>query len=266
MNIEAGLRSFSPEQSDGLNYLEQLTAIAGDCCPHPKAPVLVAKDVKNKKALFMRAGCKLWTCTVCGARNGKRWIARMLHATNKIGGEWSFVTITAHAQWRGEKSLTNIKKNWPKLRKRLVREVGGDLYYLWVYERHKDHSWHVHMLVNKHLPSRWWKDNSVQCGMGYQCKSTALDNYGQAAGYIAKYLLKQMTMIDKYPKNMRRITTSRNFPQLPDRKEADNELEWRPLFSKEDAEVFAKYLKITGWKVEGIRTVVRLIDKYTNYD
>lgn len=252
----------SPDQGEGLNYLEQLTALAVDCCPHPKAPILVAKDNSSRTAAFMRAGCKLWACPTCGARNGRKWLARMLYATNSIGGTWSFVTLTAHRKWRGASSLKNIKANWNKLRKRAARKVDGDFYYLWVYERHKDKSWHVHMLTNTTMKSKWWKDNAAECGLGYQCKSVKLDNYGQAAGYIAKYLLKQMFLLDPYPKNMRRITVSRNFPQLPERRQEDDDISWMPLFDKLSVESYGKHLKALGWDVTGLRTTVRLIDKY----
>lgn len=255
--------ALSPERSEGLNYIEQLTALAVNSCPHPAAPILCAKDSESRTAAFMRAGCGLWSCPVCGARNGRKWLARMLHGTNEIGGTWSFVTLTAHRNWRGASSLANIKKNWHKLRKRAARQKPDGFYYLWVYERHKDKSWHVHMLTNSDAKSKWWKDNAAQCGMGHQCKSVKLDNYRQAAGYIAKYLLKQMFMLDPYPKNMRRITTSRNFPKLPERENDDDALTWMPLFDKASVESYGTHLKVLGWTLKGFRTTIRLIDKYT---
>jgi hypothetical protein len=189
----------------------------------------------------------------------------MLFGLNEIGGDWSFITMTAHEKWRGDASLKNIRKNWPKLRKRLARKSDGDLYYVWVFERHKDKSWHIHALVNQPIESRWYKDNARECGMGYQAKSIQLENYGQAAGYIAKYLLKQMFMLDPYPKGMRRITTSRNFPALPDR-DTDNDLVWIPLFDKASVEAYGRHLKATNWTVKGIRTTIRLINKYSGDD
>lgn len=254
--------ALSPGSQDpGLNYLEQLTAKAVDCCPNPGSPLLVGTSYTKRKAVFMRPGCGLWSCPVCGPRNGKKWLGRTLHATNLIGGQWSFVTLTAHPKFRGQASLTNIRRNWPKLRKRLARAVDGTFYYLWVYERHKDKSWHVHMLTNANLDTRWYKDKSAECGLGYQAKSLPLENYGMAAGYIAKYLLKQFSLIPPYPKNMRRITTSRNFPKRPPL-DVKEELSWRPLQDKYDVEHYAAMLKRQGWEVVGSRTVVRQVDKY----
>lgn len=253
-----------PSKEGGLNYLEQLTARSIVTCPNQKAPILIGSSADKKKAVFVRPGCHLWNCPVCGPKNGLRWIARMLHATNAIGGKWSFVTITAHRSWRGPRSLKNIRKNWPKLRKRVVRAVDYELHYLWIYERHKDMSWHVHMLTNANLPTAWWKDNCAECGLGYQAKSVELENYGYGAGYVAKYLLKQCDLEPGYPKNMRRITTSRNFPELPELEIKEDDLSWRPAHDRDQVESLGRFYKSIGWEVQGLRTTLRQVDKITS--
>lgn len=260
--ISASL-ALSPERSEGLNYLEQLTELSGQLCPNPKCKTLLGVNHKNKKAVFLRMGCKQWSCSVCGAKNGRKWLARMLHGMTEIGGIWSLVTFTAHKKWRGKASLKNIKSNWSKLRKRLARAWEGELYYFWVYEQHKDRSWHVHMLTNASLGSRWWKDNSAECGMGHQCKSIELENYGMAAGYVAKYLLKQMVTLTPYPKNMRRITTSRNFPQLPPMEKDHEGLSWSPMRDKAQIESLGGWFKDINYDVSGMRLSIKQIDKYS---
>lgn len=251
----------SGAESDGLNYLEQLTALAVDWCPNSKSPVIVGSNVEAKKAYVYRPGCKTWACPSCGPRNGRRWIARMLHGMTIIGGAWSFVTLTAHEKWRGDASLKNIQKNWGKLRKRMARAVEHDLYYVWVYERHKDMSWHVHMLYNAHLKDRWWKDNARACGLGYQAKDQALENIGQAAGYVAKYLLKQMSLKPAYPKDMRRITVSRNFPQLPDQDVKDDDMLWRLMADRRHMETYTAFLTRMGYQVHGKHQVRKVLDQ-----
>jgi len=251
----------SGAESDGLNYLEQLTALAVDCCPNSKTPVIAGSDAETKSAFFYRPGCKTWACPVCGPRNGKRWIARLLHGMTKVGGAWSFVTLTAHQKWRGEASLKNIRSNWHKLRKRMRRAIPHELFYVWVYERHKDKSWHVHMLYNAHLTTRWWKDNAAACGLGYQAKDEPLDNYGQAAGYVAKYLLKQMTLIPPYPTHMRRITVSRNFPQLPEQDAKEDGMLWRLMNDRKHMETYADFLRRMGYEVRGIHQVRKALDR-----
>ena len=247
---------------DGLTFIEQLTALAVDCCPNPAAPVLACKDARNKTVGFVRAGCGLWSCPVCGARNGKTWLARAINGINtNVHYDWSFVTITAHRKWRGKSSLTNIRKNWPKLRKRLARQVDGVFMYLWVYERHADKSWHVHALVNARLGKRWWKNNAAECGLGYQGEELAIDNAGQAAGYVAKYLLKQFLLLDPYPRSMRRITTSRSWPKLPPKLKTDG-IEWIPLFDVQSVNGYGEMMKRAGWTLRNKRTTIKLMQKY----
>lgn len=255
-----------PERSEGLTFIEQLTALAVNSCPNPNAPVLACKDSKTKEIGFVRAGCGLWSCPVCGARNGKLWLARAINGINtNTQYEWAFVTITAHGKWRGKSSLVNIRKNWPKLRKRLARAVDGTFMYLWVYERHKDKSWHVHALVNTRMGTRWWKDNAAQCGMGYQGEELPIANAGQAAGYVAKYLLKQFMLLDPYPKSMRRITTSRSWPKLPPKITPDN-IQWIPLFDEGSVLGYAEMMKRAGWAIRNKRTTIKLMEKYKGVD
>lgn len=252
-------------QEEGLNCsLELLTARAASFCPNLSVPILIGSDPKARKAVFARPGCGLWSCPVCGPKNGMRWVKRTMHAYHAIGGQWTFVTITASGKWRGKRSLVNIRKNWPKLRKRAARKVEGEFYYLWVYERHKDKSWHVHMLTNATFKSKWWKDNSAECGMGHQCKSIKLENVGQAIGYIAKYLMKQMVLIPPYPKDMRRITTSQNFPKLPGGDYKEQELHWMPTRDRDHAQHLGEFYKAMHWEVVNMRTTIRQVDKLTS--
>lgn len=264
MSSEALSPSGLPE---GLNFIEQLTALATGNCKAPGAPVLIGVDHNHEQAGFFRAGCKRWSCSECGARNGKTWLAKIINGCNVIGGKWQFVTLTAHRKWRGVSSIENIKKNWSKLRKRMARwmtdnQSGVDPAYVWVYERHADWSWHVHMLTNCEAQTKWWKDNSAECGMGHQCKSISLDNIGQAAGYVAKYLLKSVTEVISWPEGLRRVTTSRNWPKL-EKKVSDDGIDWIVALDKNQVQYHSEKFRRWGWEVKGDKAVMRLMDKYS---
>lgn len=173
----------------------------------------------------------------------------MLYGMNEIGGDWFFVTFTAHEKWRKDWSLVNLRKNWPKLRKRLARKAEGELFYAWVYEPHKDRSWHVHLLTNLDLGTQWWKRNARECGMGHQAKAKEAFNPGMVAGYVAKYMLKASQMADRYPKHMRRITLSRNWPK---KDLSERETSWDfivPIHPKKNPLHVWDEHKREGWKV-----------------
>jgi hypothetical protein len=186
-------------------------------CPN-FAVWLVKKD--GDRVLFARARCKRWTCEHCAEINKAVWTARMLYAVDLIGGDWSFVTLTAHEKTRSKlASWQNISKGWNRLNLRLKRHFGA-FYYVRVYELTKRGSFHLHMLISLKVPTRWWKDNARKCGMGYQAKSEVLENSHHAVFYCAKYMTKQTA---DFPTNVRRITCSQNFPD----REKDKSHEWQ---------------------------------------
>lgn len=232
MISDAGSMSIPPRLGDGLTFIEQLHANSVSDCPNAKDVWVIGVNTKARHVIMFHPNCKVWSCPTCGARNGKRWLARIINGMNKKGGKWSFLTITAHERWRGQTaSIANLRKGWKKLYNRLHRRV--QVTYALVWEFHKDTSFHLHILMNldceyllsfkgcgkpkKMLKaSRWVKDTARQCGMGYQVVMKPVDNAGQAAGYIAKYMLKSFELAKFYPAGIRRVVVSEDFPKLPD--------------------------------------------------
>jgi len=244
------LRPKSTNVESGLTFIEQLTELASVDCDALGVPFFFRTDETEKKIEFAKGTCSMWSCESCGARNAKRWIARIIDGCNNLPAKnWYFATITAHRRWRGKhKSLMNIRKNWHKLRKRLARLAdaqGEQLFYARVWEAHKDGSFHMHVVTNAPVGTRWLKDNSAQCGLGYQAKIDEVVNAGQVAGYISKYMLKSMPNSTNYPKGARRIEVSRNWIAW-NAKVSD---EWGFVPSFEDAKFKAGLYEFKGWKV-----------------
>lgn len=240
----------SGAESNGLTFLEQLTALARVDCDASNVPFFFRTDEENQRVEYRKGGCGMWSCESCGARNAKKWIARIIDGCNRLPvTNWYFATITAHRKWRGSrKSLENIRKNWQKLRKRMDRLTennGEDFFYARVWEAHKDGSFHMHLITNAPVDTRWLKDNSAQCGLGYQAKIDEVVNAGQVAGYVSKYMLKAMPNATHYPKGARRIEVSRNWI---DWKES-NDTEWQFLKSFEEAKFHAEKYKRHKWHV-----------------
>lgn len=240
----------SDAESGGLTFLEQLTALARVDCDALNVPFFYRLDETSQKVEYRKGGCGMWSCESCGARNAKRWIARVIDGCNSLKADnWHFATITAHKKWRGSRSsLKNLRANWHKLRKRMARmakKQGEELYYARVWEAHKDGSFHLHLITNVPLTTRWLKDNAAECGLGYQAKFDEVVNAGQAAGYVSKYMLKAMPNATHYPKGTRRIEVSRNWVEWKPNKSD----EWFFIQSFDEARFHAERYKNLRWTV-----------------
>lgn len=240
----------SESEANGLTFLEQLNELASEDCSALNVPFFCRVDESNQRVEFAKGSCNMWSCETCGARNAKRWIARIIDGCNSLDVEsWYFATITAHRKWRGSnRSLTNIRANWNMLRMRMMRltnERGEEFYYARVWEAHKDGSFHMHLITNAPVSTRWLKDNSAQCGLGYQAKFDEVVNAGQVAGYISKYMLKSMPYATWYPKGARRIEVSRNWVDWHEAKDS----EWYFLHSFKQAQYRAESYKKANWHV-----------------
>lgn len=261
--------AFVPEPAKGLTFLEQLTVFQVRCS-NPKVPYLYHVCQETGLVTFARGACKMWSCPECAMRNAKRWIARIIDGINKLPkADWYFATVTAHKWWRGEKSLINLRSNWHKLRKRmsrLAKKLGIELAYARVWEHHKDGSYHLHLIVNLPVTRKWLKDNAAKCGMGYQAHLDEVINAGQAAGYVAKYMLKQSQAdtLHSFPKGARRIEVSANWVKWHEKKQED----WHYSGNVDDASRKSTNMKRHGVKVNDLaikNEKKRLEKKYNDY-
>lgn len=225
----------------GLNFIEQLQMASQKFCEKESRPYLVGVSEADKTVVLTRPNCNQWNCTACAARNAKRWIARIINHINlNASMSWKFVTLTAHEKYRGEAaSVKNLRQGWKKFYNRMIWRYGTEDYAK-VWERHADGSFHLHGLFGDSLQDgqfwiedypywrgisqRWAKNNARACGMGHQVKVRPVENAGQVAGYISKYMVKSEE-IGGYPRDLRRIEVSRNWTKLPDL-HADTLIQW----------------------------------------
>jgi len=246
--------AFAVVPRSGLTFIEQLQISSSKPCTKENQIHLIGVNQNEKVALLSKASCKCWNCEPCAARNAKRWIATVIHGVNTIQGNWYFLTITAHRKFRKTKSVDNLRKGWKKLYNRILVVLGETLqigYYCKVWEQHEDGSFHVHILCNYCLGERWAKDNAAQCGMGFQANWSLVENAGQIAGYMAKYTLKN-ALISRggvvWPKGLRRIETSRNWPKLP-KLEVNLGWDWNICESREYQSEIAGKLQTEGYQL-----------------
>lgn len=257
--------AFALSAERGLSFIEHLRAAGYKPCLSADCLFMVGFDVEAKIALLTHPACKRWSCAPCAARNGRRWIARILHGINTLDGIWWMATVTAHERWRGqEKSLKNLRQGWRKLYDRARRKHGTSS-YVRVWEHHKDGSFHLHFLVDTNWSERWLKDNARGCGMGYQCEVHEVDNAGQVVGYIAKYFMKQLDDAEngyQWPENLRRVSVSQAWPKLP--QVADfSRFRWDVYETRDGQERRGQSLEVEGYRIVDLVRLAKTPDCLT---
>ena len=233
-------------RDSGLSFIEQLQKMCEIECEKQNRPYLTGKNHTAGLAVLMRPPCKCWGCAGCCYRNARRWIARIINGCNKMdtANGWQMFTLTAHEKWRKAASVKNLRQGWKKLYNRMRYEFGISS-YVKVWEMHEDTTFHLHGLIDSVVSERWLKDNSRECGMGYEVEIHPVDNAGQVAGYIAKYFLKSeanVSEVTPFPKNLRRIEVSRNWLKLP-KLGAEMEFDW----------IMDKTRHAQNWRAEGLK-------------
>lgn len=213
-------------------------------CPAFQAIAIRSELDENDKKLLSRLRCKSWSCPFCASGNRKRWQAYLLDVLPSVSEIWSFHTLTLPS-WIRERggftdedrtlaSLSLIRANWDKLMKRLKRQLGANVQYFRVFEKHLDGVLHVHFLLSHWIPEdelktthgsynvkkdtwnnhysywRWLKDNAPECGFGFMTSSENLTIAEAAVGYVTKYMTKEdidiNSMLSKY--RIRRFQSS----------------------------------------------------------
>lgn len=243
--------SLSPE--GGLIYIEQFTA--NDGCQTPNRPWMMASNFITGQSMFFRPTCKKWGCPACGEVNARKWVSRALAGVDQFleaGIKVDFVTLTSHEKLSAAASFRVFPHAWDQLGKRYKRAIplGDPGAYFAVPERHQSGKLHTHMIASGGLPKKWWKDNSRECGLGYQSDVQEVRTLG-VGGYVSKYLGK--TLAECWPKNKRRVNTSRSWPALPDLPQAEG---WNFSIYRSDDELKAvcAALLADGFKVYGVTT------------
>lgn len=243
--------TFRLSAESGLSLLDHLVGEGSKKCTNlgGSAPLLLGIDRTAKKAVFIQANCKMWSCATCGARKARQWVARTILGIQHYGGQWFFTTLTAHRFRRGQKkSLHDLRQAWSRLYHRLKRKY-GKFHYIKIFEHHKDKTLHLHLLLDLNMPTKitrrkstktgkWYdhhtcrvlKDMCAEVGIGFMADYQPIANEGLAAWYVTKYLVKSIGSTD-FPKGLRRIQPNHNFPKLPDLK-GDNDLTWVYITSR----------------------------------
>lgn len=181
--------------------------------------IVVSEPENTGKMLVAEMRCKMWSCAYCANVNRNIWRTHIINRIEKLGGEWCFITLTAHEKaHKANKTLENLRDGWKTLYDRLRRYFAGSekLEYVRVFEKHKTGRFHIHAIIRAKIPDdkafkRWLKKNARECGMGYQADAKNITGDGSAllvASYICKYMTKDAQNLGDMPKGLRRIQAS----------------------------------------------------------
>lgn len=197
-------------------------------CPNFKMVLLAENDDKSK-LLMLRARCKQWSCAYCASANQTQWRKHLNERIGELGGQWSFMTLTAHAAAHaGGWTLHNLrdayKPVYDGIRNAFSRQK--PIEYVRVFEKHQSGEFHIHILWRIDLDpftemNDWLKALVTKHGLGWRCEWKAAQRGSSAAG-ITRYMTKYMTKLKQggmeMPKGIRRIQTSQGIGALKQHK------------------------------------------------
>ncbi len=221
-----------------------------ESCNRKGRPFLFGLDRGAKAAYITRPNCDLWSCPYCGREKAREWQARIGWGADQLmakGDRLFFVTLTAMGWMSPKRTLENWRENWPKLSSRLRRAAKGRCEYVYVHERHKDGRLHTHFVTNAGLGRRWWKDKPASCGFGYMNDVQEVESAAGVAGYVSKYLVK--SLVQKWPKGWRRISSSRGWP-MPEAEDVEDDRLW--VVAKKALDVRVEYESVyeQGFRID----------------
>lgn len=203
----------------------------------------------EKGWIMARVRCKSWQCEYCCIENRKMWRKFLGQKLAKLDRIWWFGTITAPSWHRTpETSLKAIRSNMDRFIKRLKRVFKKGVDYVRIFEKHKDGSFHLHIIIsglserverytarskatcfrphmgettaNSWHIQTWWKKTLSKCGCGYIAEVKIIPTY-QAVKYVTKYMTKSAQ--DFNVKHLRRVQTTRGIGSPKPEKQFD----WR---------------------------------------
>lgn len=239
----------------GLSSLEQV----GNLCETPRRPFIRGINHDERKAVFFKPRCKLWTCEACAAINKKLWAHRAFYGAGilqETAETINFLTLTSHEKLNATTSMQVWPVAWKKLKDRARYSAKG-FQYLLVPEQHKDGRLHVHAIETAGLGKHWWKDNARECGLGYMAEEEEARTPGGAAYYVVKYLTKALEY-QEWPRGFRRVRTSAQWPKPPEMPIVEG-WEWEPLRQEEQLSIAIQDLRQGGYEV-------RILDHSTAWE
>lgn len=161
---------------------------------------------------YGRLGCKRWDCERCGPRKARQLRGAIIRKAIERDLR-RFLTLTLDPRTcTPEESTAYIRDCWNKFRTYLKRRHGALVSFIAILELQKSGYAHLHVLVDRYIPQPWISEAWQSVGGGRIVFITQVDVH-RVAGYLAKYLTKELLESKLHPRQ-RRYTTSRDIRLL----------------------------------------------------
>lgn len=197
--------------------------------------ILATNPPGTGEMLVARARCGMWDCDYCARVNQRMWRGYLNKRIADLGGNWSFMTLTAHsAAHKHGWTLANLRDAWKPIYDKIRNSFSAQkpIEYIRLFEVHKSEEFHIHVLWRIDLEpftemNDWLKSVVTANGLGWKCEWKAIERGAEAqkiAMYITKYMTKDAQGMMKMPKGLRRIQTSQGIGAM---KPEGSEHVWR---------------------------------------
>jgi len=211
------------------------------------APYICYQDDQTHIWNLMQGCCNHWDCPRCGIIRAKQEYARMVTGAELLEQQQKklyFWTITCKGK---EMSKAEAEEGYLIWTHSLMRRCWDKCHraneywcYVQVTERQKRGHPHSHIIttyvpddqrlvckgeslpngrVARHVTlwSEWFRGANVRAGLGIECEISPVKSAAAVSRYVGKYLFKQ-TNFDQWPARWKRVRYSKNWPDLPERK------------------------------------------------
>lgn len=131
--------------------------------------------------------CKSWDCPHCAKKKGKK-IKKII----KANFDKSAVMLTLTYQQAGRDKLAvwqSLGKSWNNLLTYIKKKLKIKLKFVRVVEAHKSGFPHLHVIIDRFIPTNEALRTLMRYGFGYQMRQQKMSTQN-AANYVAKYLTK----------------------------------------------------------------------------
>lgn len=163
--------------------------------------------IGERSEKFLRLGCKAWKCPRCGPKKAKR-VKKGIITAAQGKNLCRLLTLTLDPRrCTVEESPPYIKEVWRKMRQSFSRELGKTVEFICVMEFQQNGYAHLHVLLSHYVSQAWIKASWQSLGGGQIVDIRQVDMH-RIAGYVSKYLTKEM-ILGQQTKRYRRYTTSR---------------------------------------------------------
>ncbi len=143
---------------------------------------------KNDKGEEIHADCKMWSCPWCGRWKKKRVLDQIYYGFKGFRVRCLVLTEKAYTEQSKE-----IMQHWAKLRA-VLHKKGYKFRYFWVKEFTVAGTRHLHILLSVYIPraviqAAWERITEYTAYIVWINQS----GIRKAAGYMSKYMTKDMT-------------------------------------------------------------------------